>query len=307
MDSDYRAALAGSRSLIWQDGRAHALFALGRPPESSLEIYQNKWSQLPDDIRPVIELIDRSNLNLALGDFRASERQSLSARRLIASYPEADLHARLAQLLVELYTETGRIQEAGRIADDYSKRKAGWVSGSAPFENRSMRMYWAMLRADLLDRDRFVEARDAWLREIELATRGLHRGKVLALYALGVENEPEAREALLLFPDLEAPADTDSRRAIGRLYALTGRARDALPYLEKAARSCTALSSPIEYVRTSFYLGQAEEATGDTAGACAAHGKVLARWGNTTPASRTVRKARARWNALACKDTARAP
>jgi serine/threonine protein kinase/tetratricopeptide (TPR) repeat protein len=305
MDDDYRAALAGSRSLIWQDGRAHALFALGGPPESSVEIYQNKWSQLPDDIRPVIELIDRSNLNLALGEFRASESQSLAARRLIASTPEADLHGRLAQLLVDLYTETGRIKEAGRIADDYSKRKAGWVSSPAPFDNRSMRMYWAMLRADVLSRDRFVEKRDAWLREVEPATRGLQRSKVLALYAIGIENESEAREALLLFPDLDAPADTDSRRTLGRLYALTGRARDALPYLEKAARSCTALSSPIEYVRTSFYLGQVEEATADTAGACAAYGNVLARWGDAAPASRTVRKARTRWNALGCKVNAR--
>ena len=206
---------------------------------------------------------------------------------------------------MELYTETGRIKEAGRIADDYSKRKAGWVSSSAPFDDRSMQMYWAMLRAGLLSRDRFVEQRDTWLREIEPAIRGVHRSKVLALYAIGVENESEAREALLLFPDLEAPADTASRRALGRLYALTGRARDALPYLEKAARSCTALSSPVEYIRTSFYLGQVEEAMADTAGACAAYGNVLTRWGDAAPASRTVRNARTRWNALGCKEAAR--
>jgi serine/threonine-protein kinase len=281
------------------------LFALGRPPESSLEIYQNKWSQLPDDIRPAIELIDRSNLNLAVGDFKASENQSLAARRLIASDPDATLHVRLALSLVELYTETGRIKEAGRIADDYLKRKAGWVSSSAPLDDRSMRMYWAMLRAKLLSRDSFVEKRAVWLREIEPVTRGSLRSAALALYAVGVESESEAREALLLFPDLEAPAYTDARRALGRLYALTGRARDALPNLEKAAHSCTALLSPIEYVRASYYLGRAEEATGDTAGSCAAYGNVLARWGDATPSSRTARQARARWNALGCSETPR--
>jgi tetratricopeptide (TPR) repeat protein len=307
MDEDFRAALAGSRSLIWQDGRAAALFALGHPLESSLEVYQNKWSQLPADMRAATELFDRSNLSLAVGDFRAAERQSLEARGLLAADPEAVLHAGLALQLVGVYTETNRLEQAGRIADDYLKRKAGWVS-SVSFDDASLQMYWAMLRANLLTRKAFTERRDAWLREAEPFIRGWLRVMLLGWYASGVETEPEAREALQLFPDMEARIARGKGSfpaLLGRLYTLTGRAREAVPHLEKAARSCLALAWPVQYVRGTFHLGQAEEATGDTAGACAAYGSVLARWGNATPSSRTARAARARWNALGCKDTPR--
>jgi serine/threonine protein kinase/tetratricopeptide (TPR) repeat protein len=310
MERDFRAALAGSRSLVWHDGRAVALFALGYPPESTLEVYQNKWSQLPEDTRAVTELIDRSNLNLAIGAFGVSERQSLSARGLIASDEDGATHGRLALHLVQLYDEMGRFKDAGRIADDYLKRKAGWISSSR-FDEPSMAMHWAMLRANLLRSDEFVQKRDEWLRNVEQTTRGWARSITFALYAAGVETEAEAHEALSLFPDLDPRRDSHlSSPLIGRLYTLTGRARDALPYLERSARSCSALYWPVSHVRANFYLGQAEEAVGDTDAACAAYGSVLARWGDATPPSRTARKARARSLALGCKEatkTTRAP
>jgi eukaryotic-like serine/threonine-protein kinase len=307
MEADFRAAHASSRSLLWQDGRAAALFALGRPPEASLEVYANKWSRLPDAVRAVTELIDRSDLNLALGEFAEAERQSLAARRLMASGVDAQMQGRIALQLVRLYTETSRLKEAGSVADDYLKRKAGWV-GSAVDEDPSVAMYWALLRANLLSRASFVEKRDAWLRDIAPATRGKLRSRALAQYVTGVETEAEAREALSLFPDLEPPALEASRfetAQIGFLYLRTARPLVALPYLEKAARSCAALSAPIEYVRASDYLGQAEEATGDIKAACAAYGNVLARWGHATLPSRTARHARARSIALGCKQPPR--
>jgi serine/threonine protein kinase/tetratricopeptide (TPR) repeat protein len=301
MDDDFRAALAGSRSLIWQNGRAGALFALGRPVEASLEIYQSKWSQLPEDTRAVTELLDRSNLNLAIGDFRESERQTLTARRLITSDADGSIHGRLALQLVQLYDETGRVKDAGRVADDYLKRKAGWI-GSALLDEPSMAMHWAMLRANLLTREAFLEKRDELLRDIQQTTPGSLRSTAFALYATGVETEAEALEALSLFPDLDPKLEAHlSSPLLGRLHVLTGRAHDALPHLEKTARSCSALFSPVEYVRASFYLGQAEEAVGDTDAACAAYGNVLARWGKATLPSRTARKARARSAALGCK------
>lgn len=307
MEADYRAALASSRSLLWHDGRAAASFALGQPPEASLEVYANKWSQLPAALRPLTELLDRSNLNLALGDFAAAERQSLAARRLMVASMDASLQGRVLLQLVRLYTETSRFKDAGRIADEYSKREAGWV-GSAPGTAPTMAMYWALLRAKRLSRASFVEKRDAWLRE-GATTRGEWRSKALVHYARGVETEAEAREALSLFPDLErrvGEAGLFGGAVLGRLYMLTGRPLLALPHLEKAARSCAALSSPLDYVRATSDLGRAREATGNVDAACAAYGGVLARWGDASPASRTARHARVRASALRCKPTPRA-
>ena len=307
MEQDFRAALASSRSLIWHDGLAVALFALGRPLEASLEVYRNKWSQLPDDVRPVTELLDSVDLALAVGNFAEAERLSLEARRRIVADPDATKHDRVASRLVEAYTEMGRLEEAGRVADDHSRRKAGWVS-STDFDAVSIRMYWAMLRAKLLNPESFVQKRDAWLREIEPLTRGWLRAEAGAAYASGVETEAEARKALELFPELESlPRHTNlpRRTLLGRLYLLTGRARDAIPHLEKQARSCEMLFAPVDYLRASFNLGRAQEATGNAVGACAAYGNVLAHWGNASPPSRTARQARARGAALGCKESPR--
>jgi serine/threonine-protein kinase len=83
------------------------------------------------------------------------------------------------------------------------------------------------------------------------------------------------------------------------VYVLAGRAADALPYLRRGAATCLALDEPIEHTRAHYFLGQALEATGDTAGACTAYGVVVARWGSA-PSSVTLEKARARVRALGC-------
>jgi tetratricopeptide (TPR) repeat protein len=100
MEDDLRRAVASSTSGVWQDGRATALFALGRPPEAVLEVYRNKWAQLPEADRAVSELLDRSNLNVAIGHFKEAEEQIHAARHLVASDSEAFIHARLALQLV---------------------------------------------------------------------------------------------------------------------------------------------------------------------------------------------------------------
>jgi hypothetical protein len=81
---------------------------------------------------------------------------------------------------------------------------------------------------------------------------------------------------------------------------LAGDADAALPALTRAAATCVAFDFPIASVRAQLFLGLAREAKGDTAGACAAYGEVIARWHGATK-SRTVIKARERATALGCK------
>jgi serine/threonine protein kinase/tetratricopeptide (TPR) repeat protein len=302
MEENFRRAVAGSTNGMWQEGRAAALFALGAAPEAIAEVLRNRWPQpqVAERERAGLELIDRSNLGAAIGDFAEAEKLALAARNLVASEPEARTHALLAAQLVELYTETNRPKDAGKIADDYLKRKDVWIR--SPMSDRQpISMYWAMLRAKTLTRESFVQKRDAWLRERRNDSR---QANVLASYACGAETPEEAREALALFPDVPPPRVLMEKDFVlpmfGKLYALAGMAEEAVPYLERTVKSCYALLSPFIHTRSSYYLGQALEATGDTAGACSAYATVLARWGNAKPESVTAGKARERSRQLRC-------
>jgi tetratricopeptide (TPR) repeat protein len=60
------------------------------------------------------------------------------------------------------------------------------------------------------------------------------------------------------------------------------------------------LSAPIEHTRAHLWLGEALEATGDRAGACAAYARVVERWGKHGRRSQTLARSRQRMAALRC-------
>ena len=61
---------------------------------------------------------------------------------------------------------------------------------------------------------------------------------------------------------------------MGRTFLLAGRTDEALPSLERAARSCRVFELPVEHTRAQLWLGTAREAKGDKEGACAAYRAV---------------------------------
>jgi eukaryotic-like serine/threonine-protein kinase len=300
MEDNLRRAVASTTNGMWQEDRAAALFALGAAPEAIVEVLRNKWPQLGERERAAVELMDRSNLDAAIGDFAEAEKQALAARNLVTSDPEARTHAQLAAQLVDLYMETNRPREAAKVADDYLKRKDVWIR-SPVADLQPISMYWAMLRARSMTQETFIQKRDAWLSD----RRGdPMQSSVLASYARGVQTPEEAREALALFPDAVPPRVLMEKDFVlpmyGKLFLLTGRAEEAAPYLERTVKSCYALFSPFIHTRSGYHLGQAREALGDSAGACSAYATVLARWGNAKPESVTAEKARERSRQLRC-------
>jgi serine/threonine protein kinase len=312
MEDDFRHAVASSKSGVWHDGRAAALFALGRPPEAVLEVFRNKWAQLlPSDGKAVTELRDRTSLDTALGRFRDAETHITEVNRLISSDSDLMLHAEQASRLVDIYSETNRPREAASVADDYLKRNEVWI-GSGEFDGVPMTMLWAMLRGGRISKDAFASRRDEWIAHNQPA-RGSMKGLApLASYARGLQTPDEAREALRLFPQVNAPTvtpveDPSMATAFGRFFVLAGRPRDALPYLRRVVNGCGALRSPVEHVRSAWLLGQALEATGDPGGACSAYSQVLRRWGDASPPSLTASKARERTRALRCPAPPGAP
>jgi serine/threonine-protein kinase len=300
MDEDFRRAVGISTKGMWQDGRAFALFARGVAPEAIAEVFRSKWAQLSEAEKTAAELFDRANLDIAGGNFRAAERETLAARDIVAADADAATHSRLAMQLMEIYTETNRPKEAGRIADDYLKRQDVWIRSPRSGQN-AISMYWAMFRAKSMSREVFLEKRDRWVRD---HASEVMQTRVVASYARGVETPDEAREALELFPDVLPPPvlwEKDfALTMFGKLYTLAGRASEAVPMLERTVKSCYALMAPLVHTRATFYLGQALEAEGDRDGACTAYSSVLARWGNAKPASITAAKARERSRNLHC-------
>jgi serine/threonine-protein kinase len=88
--------------------------------------------------------------------------------------------------------------------------------------------------------------------------------------------------------------------AVGHTYLLAGLHDEALPWLERGAKTCRALDLPIEHTRALLWLGMARDATHDREGACSAYRTVHARWGKAKPRSVTAEKAAERMRALGC-------
>jgi len=162
-------------------------------------------------------------------------------------------------------------------------------------------MYWTLFRAKSMSRESFIEKRDTWARA---HASDEAQARVVANYACGVETPEEARDALGLFPNVAPPrviTDRDASLAMfGKLYALAGSLDVAIPLLQRTVKSCYALMMPLVHTRSTYYLGQALEASGDRDGACNAYASVLARWGNAKPPSVTAGKARERARTLRC-------
>jgi serine/threonine-protein kinase len=124
-------------------------------------------------------------------------------------------------------------------------------------------------------------------------------------YALPVETAAEADAALAIAPTPLPRLHSnqfhrEGLEANGRTLLLAGRTSEAVASLRLAASACSALQVPLEHTRASFHLGQALEATGDVAGACAAYRVVLDRWATARPRSVTSERAKERAKALAC-------
>jgi serine/threonine-protein kinase len=121
-------------------------------------------------------------------------------------------------------------------------------------------------------------------------------------YPALADSAAEAREAIEARSGPLPPyrPSTLAGADVGRAFLLAGRVDEAISMLEEATRSCRALEIPVLHTRAHDWLGQAREAAGDRAGACAAYGVVISRWGHAVPRSVTAEHARARMAALGC-------
>ena len=217
----------------------------------------------------------------------------------------------LASALARLYVETGRDEEAARVAVDFLDRRDAWepapgAEDVAMAGDASPALLLAALRGGAIARADFDARRDAFRRTWTARMTPVTKNFLWVHgYAAMVQDENDARAALAALPTYspippfrpEAAVDDE----IGRTFLLAGRTDDAIAWLERATRKCSVLPRPLHHVRALATLGDARAAKGDIAGACAAYGAVLARWGEATPRSVTAEHARAERAALGCE------
>jgi hypothetical protein len=95
-------------------------------------------------------------------------------------------------------------------------------------------------------------------------------------------------------PDTRAPLEFAAN--VGKVFALAGNAAEAVPYLERVTKSCSALKNPAIITRAFYFLGVAYETKGELDGARKAYKVVVDRWGAAKPSggrqSTTAEKAK---------------
>jgi hypothetical protein len=102
-------------------------------------------------------------------------------------------------------------------------------------------------------------------------------------YAMPAVTPAGAKEALDQLPHFLPILHRSDRwywddHAIARVYALTGQDEAAIPYYERATRSCGALKELIQFRHAESDFADFLVRRGDTNRACALYGRVLSAW-----------------------------
>jgi serine/threonine protein kinase len=286
------------------DFLARSLYARGRSLDAVRDALDQKWKATPERARSAIVLRDEALLASATGDFVTALREVGTLDRTAQAGGTEDERRDAALLAIDVDTELGDVQGAAQIADAYLKRLAAGAPAETIDADPRPRLYAVAARGGLRSAAERDDARGAWVTLWSPQLESAERSRIwIEGYAYPAETREDAEVALAALPSY-APIPWigfggTTAPAAAKVYALAGEARKAIPDLEQASRSCRALAAPFDQMRSALRLGQASEATGDTPGACAAYGLVLAHWG-TAKRSVTAAAASARAKAIGC-------
>jgi serine/threonine-protein kinase len=291
---------------------AVALYGQGKPIETVREVIRHKRSKRPVGAEnpEVMDQRDLQRMALLAGDFEAALGSAVEEEKLASDSTRERAHAQPAVLRVLALQEAGRPQEARKVAESFLARREAWEPEPggddwAIARDPTALMLAAVRRGGGLNLEGAQARRATRLGWWETKAVPSSRNALwIYQYAAAVETEDEAREALAAL-DRYAPVPPynplfPADAYIGRTYLLGGRVDEALPVLERMARSCYALAFPIEHTRSHYFLGLAREQKDDKEGACKAYAVVRERWGGAKPRSVTAEKALGRMKALGC-------
>jgi len=276
---------------------ARALHADGAPRPSVEEVLSRRWSLVPEGKKKQAEVWDRALLAVLDGDFVRAEELAQEFDALFPHTADSYDHAEPGRLRVNVLMEIDRTKDAAKAARTFLDRMPAWPA--YPFApDPSITFFEPLYRAGELTKAELDEKRADWLeRERHRASEGRSPRDPwttwATVYGGFAESRDEAAEALA-----RAPSDDTSGHqrglfvdfAIGKVYALLGRWSEAIPYLERVVSTCATFDAAMLIAKARLYLGQAQEAKGELAGAKATYEKVLETWPKSSQ-SRTVKRA----------------
>jgi serine/threonine-protein kinase len=295
---------------------ASASYAQGRSIEAVRELLNERVARLPEALRARYDAWHRWAFDVLAGDFDAARGRARELERTTAPDADRRLHARAAYWWTSASLESGRPREAATGARAFLLRKDAWIAEPrgedfSILRDLTPRLLAAERRGGLLSPAAFEAERAKWVELWEHSVVAGSRPYVwLHGYAAVAETREDAERALAQAPAFGIPRYTPFTLGdafIGTTYYLAGQTATALPYLERAARSCMALEVPFEHTYVHLTLGQALAEVGRRDEACAALSVVRARWGHAKPKSLAGEKAAALAQTLGCRrsDTAR--
>jgi serine/threonine-protein kinase len=282
------------------------LLGMGEPAESFREALQQAVRRLPEEERALEENKSLAFLDVRSGDFRAARAKLERWQELVAKSTDESDHVMPMAFAVDLFTETKRPQQAAQAASTWLKQRSAWTP--SPYYDFRIVALGALYRGGKLTRTEFLRERDGWFHAAEALKAPRKWSMWLSGFAETFATADDAAEALAALPKY-APVpgpfhrDLDWDANAGFVYLSAHRAREALPLLRRAARSC---SGEDFFLKTwaSYSLAEAaiEAGTTDaTAEACDALRAVLARWGASTLPSATADRARRLLERLGCR------
>jgi serine/threonine-protein kinase len=265
---------------------------------------------VPEPERRRTTLVDEMHVDMLTREFASAVARARELSAAVESDKTQAVHALPARALVEVYTETGQPDRAAAIAQDFMSRRDAWlpdafVEDFAIANDPTVPMLQAERLGGRIGDGPLRAQRDAWSAALLSTVEPGYRGYVwihgYAGTAATREDAVEAIAAAPRFAPLPALAlKTIADGSLGHVYLLADRIDDALPYLQRASRTCLAVEHPSSHTRALIDLAAALEAKGDTQGACAADAAVLTRWGKAKPRSVTADRARTQAKALGC-------
>jgi serine/threonine-protein kinase len=291
--------------------QAQAGAALGWSPDGLLESFKAEWKHQGDAAKWA-EAFDRASLAALTGDGAALGRDLDALARVADEGRDAFEHMNAAWMRVEASTELGDTAGAAAAAESFLDKKNAWQEDpGVDMQAIAFDVVPMMLRAEReggkVSEAELEQRRGQWLEKWRARIHPTLKGYLWVYgYAQTVRTPAEARAALAALPAFTPlPRYRPSFLAdasIGRTYLLAGKADDAVPLLESVTSRCDPFEDPFVYVHASLWLGEALEATGDPAGACASYDRVRKAWSGLGPRSITLREARARASALRCAE-----
>jgi serine/threonine-protein kinase len=276
-----------------REGLADALGSRGAPVESILEALGPNDESSGAYVRPVLDFM----VPLYEGDFSEVERVAREHLRHVATSRVVADHLVPTEMLLDAYDEMGEFRDAARVAEDFRARVSGWNDAATIHSEGGL--VAAMARGGLLSRAR-ANALEA---EVHAKLIALGAGKYAAwaeAYA-NVATPEEAQLAVARFDEAGLSTGDESGYFVAYAFVLAGQAK-RLPRssVEDLARACSVVTNAELSVRAHLLLGRMSDDEGKADAACAEYAKVLARWGNARPRSRTADEARARSKRLGC-------